>query len=302
MRFVVNPIHLFDKFEEYLFDSQELQYVENGQTVNTNIGEYVEGLLGKVKYFGTPLPRIPIKARQMLEKELAPLAQYRKRMDANQQTFRNKRINDLPVEVCIDGEWMCGMAKEYAGRVNTRRKARVVLEDGQSVSVHLGKVVLRDDDNSGSEGSGSEGRKRRRRRSRSRRRNASPDWSRYKGPSQTEMAEEYREKSKEEAVCAHSTRSYGRRPLTMEEELWKGESDVHVSMLGPDRKATSGSRRSGGQGSEESELTKKLRREDELERQKRMRDIYEKYGSAASAAKKSASSSDIDLPSVLRLG
>jgi len=223
-------------------------------------------------------------------------------MQANQQTFRNKKINDLPVEVCIDGQWICGTAKDYVGRVNARRKARVILEDGQSVNVHLGKVVLRDGDNSESDGSGSEGNKKRRRRSRSRRRNSSPDWSRYKGRSETELAEEFREKSKEDAVCAGHTKSYGRRPLTMEEELWKKDGDSKVSMLGPDGKAHSGTRRSGGPSAEDSELTLKLRREDELERQKRMRDIYEKYGSATSAAKKSASSSDIDMPDVLRLG
>merc|ERR1719424_228054 len=129
-------MHLFEKLEEYLFDSMELTYTENGQSVKSTIGGYVEGLLSKVKYFGTPLPRLPVKARQGLERELAPLPQYRKRLEANQQTFKKVRINDLPVEVCIDGTWLCGTAKGYA--MSTRRKLRVTLEDGKDVSVHLG--------------------------------------------------------------------------------------------------------------------------------------------------------------------
>lgn len=301
MRLVVNPMHLFDKFEEYLFDTMALQYVESGQTVNTTIGEYVEGLLSKVKYFGTPLPRIPVKARQLLEKELAPLAQYRKRMEANQVTFKSMRINDLPVEVCIDGQWLCGAAKEYVGRVSSRRKVRVVLEDGQSVHVHLGKVVLRDGENSKSEGSGPEGNKRKRSRSRSRKRAGSPDWSRYKGRSHQEMAHEFHEKSKEEALCT-AGKSYAKRPFTMEEELWRSEAEVRVSMLGDHAKRSgSGKGKSKGEDAVESEITKRRKQEEEMERQSRMRAIYEKYGST-SAAKKTSTSSDVDLPDVLRLG
>jgi len=305
MRFVVNPMHLWEKLEEYVFDAMHLQYEENGHTVNTTIGEYVEGLLGKVKYFGTPLPRIPVKARQMLEKELAPMAQYRKRMIANQNTFRGKRIDGLDVEVCVDGQWICGTAKEYVGRVSVRRRVRVVLEDGSSESVHLGKVVLRDADaGSDSERSGSEGNKTKRKRSRSRGGKNKPiDWSRNKGKSQSEMAEEYKEKSKEEAVCTVG-KSYSKRPDTMEEELWKSQGKSRVSMLGDDGKSSSGSKpswASSGGGIDDNDIKKKLRRDDELERMKRQREIYEKYGSTSSAAKKS-SNSDMDRPDVLRLG
>eukprot|EP00959_Pyramimonas_sp_CCMP1952_P164845 3445554-Pyramimonas_sp.AAC.1 len=74
----------------------ELQYADGGKTVTTTIGEYVESLLIKDKYFNSPLPRIPVKVRQTLDKELAPLAQYRKRMDANRVTFREVKIKDAP--------------------------------------------------------------------------------------------------------------------------------------------------------------------------------------------------------------
>jgi pre-mRNA-splicing factor 38B len=295
MRLVVPPPQLWDKLEEYLFDTMELTYVENGQTINTTIGLFVEGLLGKVKYFGMPLPRIPVKVHQRLERELAPMWQYRKRMEANHRTLGKKRITDLPVEVCIDGEWLRGTAKEYSGKIFQKRKARVELEDGQAVSVHLGKVVLRDGSaRSESEDSGEEGNKRKRRR-------RSPDWSRYKGRSEKEMTAEFRDKWKEEAVCT-TGKSYSRRPFTMEEELWRREPEARVSMLGEDERAASSRRQRQEEDSAiASAVAQKLKRDEELERMNKMRAIYEKYG-ASSAAKKSSSVGDVDKPDVLRLG
>jgi pre-mRNA-splicing factor 38B len=307
MRFVVNPLHLFDKLEEFLFDTMELQYVENGKTVNTTIGEFVEGLLGQPRYFGTPLPRIPVKVQQKLEKELAPMWQYRKRMEANQREFRGKRIAGLPVEACIDGQWICGTAKEYTGRISQRRKAVIELEDNSVVSVHLGKVVLRDGkDRDGAKSDSDddqEGNKRRRSRSRGKRRNAEPDWSRYKGRSETEMTQEFREKWREHALVSHG-KSYAKRPFTMEEELWRREPEARVSMLGEDGAHGSGSRRESAadREAENSAIAARLKREDEMERQNRMRLIYEKYGSTSSAAKQTSAGSDIDKPDVLRLG
>merc|ERR1740121_3309518 len=74
-------------------------------------------------------------------------------MEANQRTFRTKRITNLPVEVRVDGIWLPGLARDYVGRA--RRKVVIDLEDGTSVTSHLGKVVLREDD-SAEHGSGGE--------------------------------------------------------------------------------------------------------------------------------------------------
>jgi len=308
MRFVVAPVHLWEKLEEYLFDDMDLRYAESGKQVSTTVGEYVEALLGKDKYFSTPLPRIPVKVRQMLEKELAPLPQYRKRMEANQRAFGGKRALDLSVEVVIDGKWVVGTAKEFVGRTSLARKVRVKLEDGSAVNVHLGKVVLREKDRSESEESDSDAKSRKRRRSRSRRRN-SPDWSRWKGQSDKDLVEKLREQKKEDAVCGHG-KAYARRPLTVEEVLWKSDVEARVSLLGVGGEEWHAHRRSRSEREEhaESELTRKRRNEEEEERQRRLRDIYEKYGSssktagygptAATAAKKK----DVDEPDVLRLG
>mmetsp|Transcript_19013 Transcript_19013/g.60381 ORF Transcript_19013/g.60381 Transcript_19013/m.60381 type:complete len:630 (-) Transcript_19013:98-1987(-) len=300
IRFVMPPSHLWELMEEYLFDDMELRHAMGGKQVTTTIGKYVESLLASDKYFETPLPRIPHKVRQVLEKELAPLQQYRKRMDANLRTFRSRPIAYLPVEVCVEGSWLPGTAKEFAGRCSLRRKVLVQLEGGAEACVHLGKVVLRDDpERSGSE-SGSECTGRRRRRSRSRRR--SPDWSRWKGKGETEMVEEFREKAKEEAVCGHG-KSYARRPMTMEEELWKRDPETRVSMLGDDSRQ-SFRRPALGLEARENEAPQRQRREEDLEHQRRLREIYEKYGSCGRPAIHTATArpSDVEAPDVLRLG
>mmetsp|Transcript_18088 Transcript_18088/g.35503 ORF Transcript_18088/g.35503 Transcript_18088/m.35503 type:complete len:598 (+) Transcript_18088:1-1794(+) len=299
MRFVVAPAHLWEKLEEYLFDDMELRYVDGGKQVNTNIGEYIEALLVKDRYFSTPLPRIPMKVRLTLEKELAPLQQYRKRMEANMRVFP-RRVGDLLVEVHKNPDWVVGTAIEYVGRSQQRRKVRVRLSAGGDVTVHLGKVVLRETHSDGGE-SGSEGQAGKRRRSRSRSR-GSPDWSRYKGRSDADMVEELRERWKEEAVCGHG-KAYSRRPLTVEEELWKREPEVRVSMLGDEARSTYG-RAPQRADPMESEATRRRRLAEEDERQKRLRGIYEKYGSASKTESSTlaSKSSDMDGPELLRLG
>mmetsp|Transcript_115095 Transcript_115095/g.357505 ORF Transcript_115095/g.357505 Transcript_115095/m.357505 type:complete len:574 (+) Transcript_115095:3-1724(+) len=301
MRFVVAPVHLWEKLEEYLFDDMELKYADGGKQVNSTIGEYVEALLGRDRYFSTPLPRIPVKVRQALERELAPLQQYRKRMEANLRAFP-RRVSDLAVEVCVDGDWVAATAREYVGRASQKRKVRVNLKDGSEAMVHLGKVVLREGEHGDSGESGSEGKAHRRRRSRSRGRR-SPDWSRYKGRSDQDMVVELREKTKEEAVCGHG-KAYARRPLTVEEELWKREPETRVSMLGDESRGSSYRRMPQDQNPRESEAARRRRLEEEDERQKRLRGIYEKYGSASKSASSTmpAPFKDVDEPDVLRLG
>ncbi|CAK0858842.1 unnamed protein product, partial [Prorocentrum cordatum] len=78
-RFVVKPEQLWDQLEEFILDEMDLGALKSGQqgTPNT-IGEYVEHLLMKDKYYGTPLPRLPVLVRRQLEERVAPLPQYRK--------------------------------------------------------------------------------------------------------------------------------------------------------------------------------------------------------------------------------
>merc|ERR1719476_421856 len=92
------------------------------------IGEYVECLLTKEKYFGTPLPRLPAAVRRKLEEKLAPLPQYRKRAQANRRALKRFREPGTPVEVCQDGQWLRGRVLELQSRISSRLKLGVRLD------------------------------------------------------------------------------------------------------------------------------------------------------------------------------
>jgi len=291
--------------EEYLFDDMELRSSDSGKSVALTIGEYVESLLIKEKYFGTPLPRIPVKVRQNLEEKLAPLPQYRKRMQANRSIFRPDNVAGTAVEVCVEsGRWLSGVAQDLMGRSSTFMRIRVKLEDGHEMTTHLGKVVLRDrsSSSSNSDGSDSEGRKRKKRRSRSRsrRRRSSPNWSRWKGKSHSEMIEEFRERAKEDAVMGHG-KVYPKRPLTFEGFATKYNTEEYRNV---DRDAPSHSKRSQRyDDTEEQEITRAIKARQEDERQRNLASIFLKYGaSKPSESSSSARLNEIDRPDVLRLG
>ena len=310
VRFVVPPHKLWEKLEENLFDEQELKYLDGDKQVTTTIQEYVENLLIKDKYYNTPLPRIPVKVRQQLEKELAPLAQFRKRMAAMQKALP-KKVSGTAVEVYVDGTWLRGHIKHYLG--NHKRKVGVLLENGSMVNSHLGKVVLRDEDEAKGEtedekkeedehpekvDKGSEkkekkekkeakkesrddrsSRSRSRHRSRSRTsRRRSPDWARYKGPIlDASELERLREKAREDAVVGVG-KVYSKRPTTVEGELWRGSGDARVSMLGPQHVGGNTSRSNTKHGVSDPEVSRTRSREEEEEHKRRMREIYEKLG------------------------
>jgi len=300
MRFVIPPMHLWSKFEEYVFDDQELVYTIGGKQIVTTIGEYVEQLLAKDKYFNTPLPRIPVRAKQQLERELAPLLQYRKRMEANRRAFKANKVLDMPVEVCIDGGWVKGLAKELLGRPATAKKLRVLLDDGNEVNAHLGKVILRGPSHPGS-GSDEEEWKRMR--------DGEVDWSRFKGQSEEDLVHRMRERAKYDATVSHG-KVYAKRPLREELALaQKFERGSHEQKLLEEDRTLRSSVRVDKEPEIESEPHKKRRLEEEQERQKKMREIYEKYGSQPRSLNYGSSSSagqkknqDIEAPEVLRLG
>jgi len=347
VRFVVPPHKLWDKLDEALFDDQELKYVDGDKQVTTTIREYVENLLVKDRYYNTPLPRIPVKVRQHLEKELAPLSQFRKRMAAVQRELPPKKVAGTAVEVYVDGNWLPGHIKSYVGQ--HKRKVSIQLDDGAMVQSHLGKVVLRDEevsdkdkekdkddkeekdedekkegdeeektkdhdqrkkkkdkkDDRDSSRSRSRSRSRHRSRSRSRRRRgSSPDWARYKGSMDPSEIERLREKAREEAVVGVG-KAYSKRPTTVEGEMWRGSgSEGRVSMLGGSHSYSS-TRSSGAKGPSDTEIRSRISREEEEEHKRRMREIYEKYGSVSKATSGNTGtqrSSEIDQPDVLRLG
>eukprot|EP00929_Paragymnodinium_shiwhaense_P088431 TRINITY_DN48762_c0_g1_i1.p1 TRINITY_DN48762_c0_g1~~TRINITY_DN48762_c0_g1_i1.p1 ORF type:complete len:710 (+),score=166.00 TRINITY_DN48762_c0_g1_i1:64-2130(+) len=302
MRFVLKPEHLWEMLEDYLYDEVELKYMQNGKVVYTTVGEFVEQLLISDRYFNTPLPRVPAKARGLLEERVAPLPQYRKRLQANRKVFIPEKVHDLPVEVVVAGRWVRAVAKKLIGR--TESKVRVKLEEtGEVRNVHLGKVVLADDDRLRDAGdSDGPDRKRRRSRSRSRSRSrwreGSPDWSRYKGPDEETLVSELRMKKREGALMGSSGRHFSKRPVNVD------SASASQREPGMDNEADlpgSSQPRRPGQKSDGSSGSLFAKREPDEELLKKQRAIFEKYG-AGTGQTKAVGHGDIDLPEVLRLG
>merc|ERR1719321_2355310 len=122
----------------------ELTYNQDGREINTTVGEFVETLMTQDKYFDSPLPRLPVKVKQLVEEKVAPMLQHRKRMQANRRSLTAEDVEDTPVEVYMDGSWMRGIAQGFVNKVPSRTKVNVKLQGGVDVKVHLGKVIIAD--------------------------------------------------------------------------------------------------------------------------------------------------------------
>eukprot|EP00929_Paragymnodinium_shiwhaense_P008275 TRINITY_DN112223_c0_g1_i1.p1 TRINITY_DN112223_c0_g1~~TRINITY_DN112223_c0_g1_i1.p1 ORF type:complete len:568 (-),score=132.16 TRINITY_DN112223_c0_g1_i1:215-1918(-) len=296
LRYVTAPIDLVEVFDDYLLDDMPVRWKENGMDVDSTIGEYVESLLVKEKYFDTPLPRIPVKIRQNLEEKLAPYSQYRKRMAANRNAIRSDNVADMFVEVNVDGRWVPGQARSLIH--GTRAKVQVSLEGGHEVRAPLGKVVI------SGPGGESDGERERDSRSPDRgggRSRKEPNWSRYKGKSDSEMVEDMRARLKDNAVCHGKT--YAKRPLTWDASM-SSTAFAPPVVLEDARQEGPSSRRRRTMPDQpvEDEVTLRRRREEEDERQKRMQTIFQKYGASSSAGYAAKKTKEVDEPDVLRLG
>lgn len=306
IRYVVPPEQLWEKLEEFVFDDEELELPEvtagemERPIMPRTIGEYVEDLLLKDKYFSTPLPRLPAGVKRKLEEGLAPMGQYRKRAEANQRIFGSRDPRML-VEVNQGGQWLPGRALEVNRSVPSRMKVRVQLDQGPEVVVHAGKVVVR-------EASPERGRSRSRSRGRGKQqeRDGSPtDWSRHKGRSDAELVEELRERAREDAVCG-DRRGYAKRlprfevGLAMnrekggaEQKLIEEETFIHPSQRRRKDLNTA--------GHEDFQVPGMQRSEEDDEHQRRLKDIFEKYGQTKTSGA-SKDLNDIEGPDTMRLG
>merc|ERR1719362_1648054 len=306
IRFVVPPEQLWEKLEEFLLDDAKL-VLKDGMV--TTIGEFIESLLLKEKYFNTPLPRIPAAVRRKLEERLAPLGQYRKRTKASKRLFTEnpEEATNLPVEACIDGQWHQGRVREVVSRIPSRIKARIELDGGGGEAiVHIGQVVLLGNARSTTERRDSRSRSRsrgRRSRSRSRGRGNSPDWSRWKGKSDAAMIEELRERAREDAVCANR-KDYAKRPPRFDAGLAikRDHGCAEARMIEEETYTAPERRRAPTQEEEEErERAKRRRSEEEHERQRKLKDIYDKYSKNITGGG-SGSTKDVEGPDKMRLG
>jgi len=273
------------------------------------VGEYIEALLLREKYYNTPLPRIPAAVSRKLEEHIAPLSQYRKRARANQRHFQDAR-GGQEVEALVEGEWRAGRVTKVLDEVPSRLRVRVALtplesspgggetstsaEPPQEVVVHIGFVVLSGGSPDPAAGKG---------------RGRSPDWSRHKGKSTAELLEEIREKQRSSAVCS-DRKEYAKRPLCFEGALAikREQGSAEARLTEEETRIVSSSastsrRRPTEEEEEEQERKRRRRTEEEEERQRKLKDIFEKYGQQRSTASgKGPQSSDLEGPDKMRLG
>eukprot|EP00427_Karlodinium_veneficum_P014613 CAMPEP_0169072682 /NCGR_PEP_ID=MMETSP1015-20121227/6332_1 /TAXON_ID=342587 /ORGANISM="Karlodinium micrum, Strain CCMP2283" /LENGTH=673 /DNA_ID=CAMNT_0009131869 /DNA_START=273 /DNA_END=2294 /DNA_ORIENTATION=- len=308
VRLVVPPDQLWTNLEEYILDDEELTDETWGETSRT-IGEYVEDLLLKDKYFNTPLPRIPAGVRRELEENLAPMMQYRKRTAANRRIFGTMRNIDMPVEVCDNGRWRPGQAMEIVRQIPSRLKLRVELTDGsgQELLCLVGKVVVRDD--TSSQWKGRSRSPRRNEQGQASQREGSPDWSRFRGKSDAELIEELRGRTREDAVCS-DRRGYAKRLPRFETGLAtnreKGPNEA--KLIEVETYITPGMRRREGYTNTyvddyANAGSLKHQTEEDDRRKALKKDIFQKYGQQKKTEEEEGKlSALVDGPDTMRLG
>jgi len=292
VRFGLAPDMLWPWLGEYVLDDEELRPSKDSEWATT-IGEYVEGLLSKDRYYSTVLPRLPMTTKRQVESKLAQVPQYRKRTQANQRLLEVYRQRDVRIEACPDDlAWQSGVTVSLDESSATRQKVRVRLSDGREEVVHIGKIILTDHRFSSANGH------HRGHRTRSRSRSPQVDWARYRGKSQAELIDAQRSRDRDKAVCS-SGKDYARKPVgfkvacALPREMGAAshrlmEDETFV----PIRRDTR--RRSPSPAQE-----KKVQHS--AEHQAQMQQLFEKYG-MAKAADTPTGTNLIEGPDVMRLG
>ncbi|EEB12856.1 conserved hypothetical protein [Pediculus humanus corporis] len=124
IRYTQPPADLYDWFENYLEDAEEMDVKAGGGQIMT-IGDMLRHFLTKLEWFSTLFPRIPVPIQQKIERKInerfPPHAQNRQK---NQGFDSNHEARHIP-----DDEVSFGEAEKYSrsglmGRSNDRRGDR----------------------------------------------------------------------------------------------------------------------------------------------------------------------------------
>ena len=84
LRFGCDPKDLWGWFEPYLED-EEVVHPASDQSVEMTIGQYCAMLLKEMNYYGTMLPRIPVKTERTIKIMLLLVEQKQQRRNANRK-------------------------------------------------------------------------------------------------------------------------------------------------------------------------------------------------------------------------
>jgi len=292
IRFGLQPDQLWPLLGEYILDDEVLRPQKESDW-HTSIGEFVEGLLTKDKYYNVVLPRLPRSTRINLENKLAGVAQFRKRAKANLDLLEVYREEGVRVEANVDGGWRPCFTMELFEDVISRLKVLVRMDDDTEETVHLGKVILTDRRYNGYVGKPHGGRERSRSRDR-------VDWSRSKGRSDRELVDEMRKLDRDRAVC-NSGKEYARKPLGYKASCALPREQGAASHRLMEEETFVPMKQSRRRSPSPSLQQQEFRKAPSAEHQARMQHVFEKYGIQKNA-ESANNRADIDTPDVMRLG
>jgi pre-mRNA-splicing factor 38B len=293
VRYGLPPDQLWDWLGDYILDDEVFKPSADSEN-QTTVGDYVESILAHDKYFNTVFPRLPNGIKRKLEEKLAPVGQYRKRTKANKEIVDVYREPGTKIEACIDGDWLKATTIELDDGQPTRIKVQVRLEDGVEETVHLGMLILADDEKRST---------RKRGRSRSRSPGGSRmDWSRYKGRTDKELVDELRSRDREKAVCS-TGKDYARKPVGYKAACALPREQGTASYRLMEEETFVPMNRASTRGRSPSPQRENFGKRPSAEHQARMQQLFEKYGNVKSAeASRAQQGTDVDRPDVMRLG
>ncbi|KAH0478854.1 MAG: uncharacterized protein KVP18_003208 [Porospora cf. gigantea A] len=99
LRYVLPAEKLWAWYEPYLLDDQEFQ--PGHDKAVTTIGEFAELLLAEARHAGQPLPRLPVKVKQLYGTQLLTLDEHRKRKVQNKRGL-DRFSKDARVCACTE--------------------------------------------------------------------------------------------------------------------------------------------------------------------------------------------------------
>ncbi|KAL4473938.1 hypothetical protein ABPG72_000300 [Tetrahymena utriculariae] len=143
VRFCCDPKYMFAWFKKHLLDDEEFKPGADKNSPNMTIGDYVEKLLSDQEYYGTRLPRIPIKIETKIKAKLILNQEKRERKKKNLvNIFSFQKESPVIAISSVDGEWHEGIVEKVEGKLVQVRFLPDKNFEGCNELVNLGEIEL----------------------------------------------------------------------------------------------------------------------------------------------------------------
>ncbi|KAL4432059.1 hypothetical protein ABPG74_017795 [Tetrahymena malaccensis] len=143
VRFCCDPKYMFAWFKKHLLDDEEFKPGSDKNSPNMTIGDYVEKLLSDQEYYGTRLPRIPIKIETKIKAKLVLNQEKRERKQKNLMSiFSFQKETPVIAISSVDGEWHEGIVEKVEGKLVQVRFLPDKNFEGCNELVNFGEIEL----------------------------------------------------------------------------------------------------------------------------------------------------------------